>query len=102
MGFQKGDQQIFIVGKTYDLRLTMGALAAISSRLEAAGPKELSARLRHLSAAQGRMLLACVMRPCFLSETCPEGLAARFSDSEIAEAMPIICCLFEEAFKHDA
>lgn len=106
MGYQKGDQQIVIEGKTYGLRLTMGALAELNTRLSANGPSELSARLRQLSAADARVLLTCVMRPCLppdcsASGACAQSLAASFSGSDIAEAMPAICTLFEQAFAHD-
>lgn len=100
-GFQKGDQRLLIEGKTYGLRLTMGALAEITSRLSTAGPKQLSARLRRLSAADGRVLLACVMRPCLPYGVCADSSAASFSDSQIAKALPIICRLFEQAFIYD-
>ena len=98
MGFQSGDQSILVCGRAYSLRLTMGALAEMSSRLLASGPQELSLRLRSLSVADGRVLLACVMRPCLPAKVNVSRLAARFSDSDIAEAMPVICRLFEEAF----
>ena len=101
MGFQSGDQQIVINGQTYGLRLTMGALAEINLRLCTAGPQELSLCLRSLTAAQGRVLLACVMRPCLPSADCTHRLAAHFSKVDIAKAIPAICILFEEAFSDD-
>lgn len=101
MRFQKGDQQIVRDGELYGLRLTMGAMAEINSRLCAAGPGALSARLRRLSVADGRVLLACVMRPCLSEAVCADRVAARFSDRDIATALPIICSLFEQAFKDE-
>ena len=98
MAFQNGDQSIVMDGTVYSLRLTMGALAEITSRLSVSGPQELSLRLRSLSAADGRLLLACMMRPCLPSKVKVSRLADRFSDSDIAAAMPVICRLFEEAF----
>ena len=101
MGFQRGDQRLTIKDQTYGLRLTMGALAEITSRLSASGPQELSLRLRSMSVAEGRVLLACVMRPCLPLGADVTGLAASFSDEDIAQAMPQMCKLFEEAFRHD-
>lgn len=101
MSYQKGDQQIVIRGKSYGLRLTMGALAEINSRLSASGPQALSVRLRSLSPDDGRVLLACVMRPCLPSEVVHPGPEANLSDAEMTEALPHICKLFEEAFSDD-
>ncbi len=101
MDFQKGDQLIILQGQIYGLRLTLGGLAEISSRLSARGPRELSLRLRSLSAAEGRVLLACVMRPCLPSGANVSGPAAEFSDEDIAQVMPDICRLFEEGFCHE-
>lgn len=101
MGFQKGDQQIVIDGTTYGLRLTMGALAELNSRLSAKGPQDLSGRLRSLTLADGRVLLACVMRPCIPCRVVHGGPAASFSDTQVAAALPVICRLFEEAFSDD-
>jgi len=101
MYFQRGDKRIVINDKPYGLRLTMGVLAEINSRLSVKGPQQLSARLRSLNAAEGRVLLACTMRPCLPREGCIAMPAENFSDVEIARAMPVICKLFEEAFTHD-
>jgi hypothetical protein len=101
MGFQSGDGSILIDGRTYNLRLTMGALAEITSRLSVSGPQELSFHLRSLTAADGRVLLACMMRPCLPSKVNVIRLAAHLSDSDIAAAMPIICRLFEEGFSDE-
>ena len=101
MEFQSGDQSIVMDGTVYSLRLTMGALAEMSSRLSASGPQELSLRLRSLSTADGRVLLACMMRPCLPSKVNVIRLAAEFTDSDIAAAMPILCRLFEEGFSDE-
>ena len=101
MGFQRGDQRVTLQDKTYGLRLTMGALAELTSRLSANGPRELSLRLRSINAADGRVLLACVMRPCFPLGADVTGLAASFSEDDIARVMPVICRLFEEAFSDE-
>jgi len=101
MGYQCGDQLVTLQKATYGLRLTMGALAEITSRLSAKGPQELSLRLRVLNAADGRALLACVMRPCLPLGADVTGLAASFSEDDIAKAIPVICRLFEEAFSDE-
>ena len=98
MGFQRGDQRLTLQKQTYGLRLTMGALAEITSRLSARGPQELSLRLRSIDVAVGRVLLACVMRPCLPLGADVTGLAASFSGEDIAQVMPIICGLFEDSF----
>lgn len=101
MGHQKGDQQITLKGKAYTLRLTMGALADLNSRLCVKGPQDLSLRLRSLNAAQGRVLLACVMRPCLPRGAANAMPAATLSDAELSAVMPAVCKLFEEAFRDD-
>ena len=101
MTFQKGDQQLVIRGTSYGLRLTMGALAEINSRLSVAGPKELSTRLRSLNAADGRVLLACVMRPCLSLQGKFTGPAATLSEAEMSDVLPHMCKLFEEAFSYE-
>lgn len=101
MGFQRGDQRLTLQKQTYGLRLTMGALAEITSRLSARGPQELSLRLRSIDVAEGRVLLACVMRPCLPLGADVTGLAASFSEDDIARVMPVICRLFEEAFSDE-
>ena len=53
MGFQRGDQRLTLQKQTYGLRLTMGALAEITSRLSARGPQELSLRLRSIDVLRG-------------------------------------------------
>ena len=101
MGFQKGDFYIVIEQQAYGLRLTMGALAEISSRLSAAGPQALAMRLRSLTPADGRVLLACVMRPCLPPEDTRRRSVATLSDAEISSLLPVICQLFEQAFSHE-
>ena len=102
MGFQKGDQRVFLGEKSFRLRLTIGSLAEINSRLGCSGPRELSDQLRTLTAAQARVLLACVMRPCLPVDSSggqdADMSAALFSKADIAAAMAAICALFEEAF----
>ena len=104
MDFQRGDIHITLAGQSYGLRLTMGALAEISSRLSVRGPQDLSLRLRNLSPADGRVLLACVMRPCLSPLAGSAALAepaANFSRQDIVRALPAICQLFEQAFARE-
>ena len=101
MGFQRGDQRLTLQKQTYGLRLTMGALAEITSRLSARGPQELSLRLRSIDVAEGRVLLACVMRPCLPLGIDVTRLAASFSEDDVVMVMPVICRLFEEAFSDE-
>lgn len=98
MSFQKGDQLISIGTSSVTLRLTIGALAEINSRLGASGPQSLSGRLRRFTPSQGRELLACLMRPNSPLPGSADRSAALISDADIARAMPAICRLFEEAF----
>ena len=99
-GAQKGDGFITVSGKNYGLRLTMGALAELDTRLSLSGPAALAKRLRHISPDEARVLLACVMRPCSPSRGCAAS-AASFSEADIAAATPAVCRLFEEAFSHE-
>ena len=98
MGFQSGDTLIHIKNKSFRLRLTMGALAELNFRLSVTGPQDLSLRLRALTPAEGRVLLACLMRPCLPLEADISRLAADVPGKDIARVMPAICRLFEEAF----
>ena len=97
MGYQKGDGIITVAGQDYGLRLTMGALAELDTRLSLSGPTALATRFKQASREEASVLLACVMRPCLPSRNAPP-LAANFTDADIAKALPDICRLFEEAF----
>lgn len=101
MSYQKGDGLITIAGKNYGLRLTIGALAELNTRLSLSGPTALATRFRQVSVEEARVLLACVMRPYFREEEAPPP-AATFTDIDIANALPEICRLFEEAFREPA
>lgn len=97
MPYQKGDGLITVSGQEYGLRLTMGALAELDTRLSLSGPAALASRLRHLSSKEARVLLACVMRPCAPSKDA-HASAAKLSDAQVASVMPQVCALFETAF----
>lgn len=97
MHYRKGDGLITVSGKNYGLRLTMGALAELDTRLSLSGPAALAKRLRHMSTDEARVLLACVMRPCSPSRDITAS-AVNFSDEDIAQTMPAVCRLFEEVF----
>ena len=67
MGYQKGDGIITVAGQNYGLRLTMGALAELDTRLSLSGPTALATRFKQASREEASVLLACVMRPCLPS-----------------------------------
>lgn len=91
MGFQKGDQVILIQNKPFTLRLTLGALAEISERLNVTGPDALLNKLTVLDAPKTRLILACLTHPRLKSDVL-------MSDNDIAKALPKICEVFEYAF----
>lgn len=101
MSYQKGDGIITIAGKNYGLRLTIGVLAELNIRLSLSGPIALANRMRQVSGEEARVLLVCVMRPYFREEEAPPP-AATFTDTDIANALPEISRLFEEAFREPA
>ena len=102
MSYQIGSETIFIADLTYDLRLTMGALAEISNRFQASGPIELAARLRRINLSDARELLACLMRPS-LPRHAPrlgaDRLAAQITTEELQITLPKMCRIIEVAFE---
>lgn len=95
MDFQIGDETFEIEGQLYHLRLTIGALAAISEQLSAPSPETLSERLRSLSSGQARVLLTyCCLSPLRGSDRS----VAELSDAQISHGLPELCRLFETAF----
>lgn len=91
MGFQKGDQIIFIGNQRIVLRLTMGALAEISERLLVKGPSALMAELTVLDMSKARSIFECLMKPCLDTHIV-------MTDGDILNALPKICEVFEYAF----
>ncbi|MEL6687424.1 MAG: hypothetical protein AAFP97_07365 [Pseudomonadota bacterium] len=65
------------------LRLTVGALAELSSELDAESPKQLAERLRQLTPETSRILLAALVRP--FGE---EGSVSELDNAELARLMP--------------
>lgn len=61
--YQPGDTVIIIEGEAYRLRLTLGALAELSSYLEARGPRALAQILRGADQAQMFMAICALLRP---------------------------------------
>jgi len=96
MGYQKGDGRISLDGKDYSLRLTMGALAEISSGLSKFGQRELAATMRKLTPSDSMLILACLIRAS--GTQAPDG----FSNEALADALPELCRVFEEAFGETA
>ena len=58
MGYQKGDGIITVAGQNYGLRLTMGALAELDTRLSLSGPTALATRFKQASREEASVLLA--------------------------------------------
>ena len=65
------------------LRLTLGALAEITERLEAENPQALASEIRAITPAKSRILLRALLRPCGGEERL-NGLP----DTEVAALMP--------------
>ena len=100
-GFQKGDVAIKIEGRTYRLRLTMGSLALIESRLEVKGPLELAQKIREFanskhSPADALALLECVL--CAQDGVGTTRIPAMIKRAKPCEYMPALARLFEETF----
>jgi len=93
MGYQKGDGTAVIGNHEYGLRLTMGALAEMSSKLSISGPAELAKCLRDMCRGHGCVVLRSLMRAC------SSDVPTSFTDEDITRALPEICRLFEEAFR---
>jgi len=97
MGFQNGDGRLKCRGQVFILRLTLGGLAEISTRLSLTGPMALMQGLRSLQPDEGRVLLECLMRPAPPLEDA-RSPAADFTPEDIVAALPVICDVFEKAF----
>ncbi len=99
-GFQKGDVVVKIEGRTYQLRLTLGALAHIESRLEVKGPLELAQKIRDFSKndhspTEALALLDCVL--CTQDHDVTQVLTT-IKRARPCEYMPALARLFEETF----
>lgn len=100
MQFQLGDGLWRFQGRTYLLRLTLGGLAELSSRLSLSGPDALASTLRSMSPETGRVLLEVLLRPALPLEDAGPSAAA-LQNADIVTALPIICEVFEYAFSHE-
>lgn len=98
MGFQPGDQTIVIGDYPVTLRLSMGALASISSRLSASGPAALAQALRHMGPDEARVLLACLIVCDSPSSQTISQSAAHLSDEAVGVYVPALCTVFEQSF----
>lgn len=96
--FQHGDAQIRIGETTYIVRLSLGALAEISYRLSLSSLNALIEVLSPLEVETGRVLLESLIRPC---HPCggSDSPVTQLSDTDIARILPIICEVFENAFR---
>ena len=65
------------------LRLTVGALAELSERLDAPSPKHLAERLRRLTPNTSRTLLTALLRPCRKQDRIDA-----LEQAQLAELMP--------------
>lgn len=100
-GFQKGDVPLKIEGRTYRLRLTLGALAEIESRLGVKGPLELAKKIRSFgqqnrSDHEAMTLLECLM--CAQDHTGGIHVPPMVKRAKPMDYMPAIATLFEETF----
>ncbi|WP_371396207.1 hypothetical protein [Fretibacter rubidus] len=104
MGFQPGDQRVVIGARTFTLRLTLGALSHISSRLSAAGPHALADAMRRIGPEEARVLLDCLLMaqpssPRAMSAQADiDSSVAQLSDADVLVFVPAICAVFEESF----
>ena len=104
MGFQPGDQRVRIDTHTRTLRLTVGALAHIGSRLSAPGPKALAGAMRRIGPDEARVLLTCLLvADCSSAEVTSaqsdfDKSVAQLSDADVLVFVPAICAVFEESF----
>ncbi|MBL4854846.1 MAG: gene transfer agent family protein [Robiginitomaculum sp.] len=99
-GFQKGDVAVKIEGRTYRLRLTLGTLAHIESRLKVKGPVKLAEKIRDFSKNNYNSADALALLDCVL---CAQGhndthVPAMIKRAKPCEYMPALARLFEETF----
>jgi len=100
-GFQKGDVPLKIEGRTYRIRLTLGALAEIEARLGVKGPLELAKKIRSFgsknrSDAEAMTLLECLM--CSADHSSEMRVPPMVRNAKPMDYMPAIAILFEETF----
>ena len=94
MNPQRGEIALEIEGETYTLCLTLGALAEIEGALGCESLKDLTARLKAISARDLSLLLAALLR----GGGAP-GMAARISEAAISpkRALEAVLACFREA-----
>ena len=90
-GFQNGDYIYAHNGQTVHLRLTLGALAEICSRLNVEDISELSTRIRSADKENIIIIYNALYR---FSQT----VEADFSDLNLQMAMPALAQILETAF----
>ncbi|MCF6274912.1 MAG: gene transfer agent family protein [Robiginitomaculum sp.] len=100
-GYQKGDVAVKIEGRNYRLRLTLGSLAEIETRLGVKGPLELAQKIRSFgdknrSSDEAVTLLECLM--CAPGHTGATRIPAMVKRAKPMDYMPAIATLFEETF----
>lgn len=90
-GFQKGDYIFVHDGKPVYLRLTLGALSEICTRLDTPDFSHLSKRIRRAEKEDIAIIFRALSRPAHAD-------SFNFSALNIAEAMPALATVFETAF----
>jgi len=87
------DRHITLSGKAYELRFSMGALAKLSSELEADRPAKLAGALRVADPKRQKdiaLILLNAMSVC--------GAVSDVSDNDLKRLMPLIADMIVEAF----
>lgn len=92
-GFQRGDVIFSQNGRTYYLRLTLGALAEICARLEQSAPLALAESLKTADIHVLSVLLRALARPAHGE--------IKIEEFNAAQALTAIAEIFERAFSQD-
>ena len=90
-GFQKGDYIFVHGGRPAYLRLTLGALAEISARLDAENIAILSQKIRRAEPEDIIAVFTALSRPA-------HGENFKFKDLDLQTAMPALADIFETGF----
>ena len=100
-GYQKGDVAVKIEGRNYRLRMTLGSLAEIESRLGVKGPLALAKKIRSFgtknhSSDEALALLECLF--CASDHKGKISVPYVVRNAKPTDYMPAIATLFEETF----
>jgi len=100
-GYQKGDVAVKIEGRNYRLRLTLGSLAEIETRLGVKGPLALAEKIRSFGAKNRSNSEALTLLECLLCAQDRDGTTSvptMVMRAKPMDYMPAIATLFEETF----